>query len=74
MARRPVALRHLLPRLVPAAFMKCKAEKRDPKLCLAEGQAVTDCTYGLISELHRKAPREFDEYAQVNPKGGRPSA
>lgn len=46
-----------------SAFMRCKKEKRDPSLCLAEGQAVMDCSYSLISDLHRKAPAEFDEYA-----------
>jgi len=46
------------------AFMKCKAEKRDPALCLKEGEAVTNCTYSLLADLHKRAPTEFDEYAQ----------
>ena len=58
--------RYDTPPLPPAAFMRCKKEKRDPSLCLAEGQAVMDCSYSLISDLHRKAPAEFDEYAYVS--------
>ena len=46
------------------AYMACKKEKRDPSACLRAGEALKQCSYGVLAHLHQKAPQQFDAYAQ----------
>lgn len=43
--------------------MLCRDELKDPRKCLKEGKAVTDCTYRFFCELKKNCCTEFEQYA-----------
>lgn len=45
------------------AFFKCKDAHDHPSKCLDEGKAVHGCVYASLTELQKKAPKEFGAYA-----------
>jgi len=45
-------------------FMKCKGAKGgEPSACVAEGEAVHKCVYGLYKDISGKTAKEFKDYA-----------
>ena len=44
--------------------MLCMTEERDPRKCLHEGRAVSDCAFEFFGLLKANCPRQFEEYAE----------
>lgn len=45
-------------------FMKCKTADGNPTACVAQGEGVHACVYGLYKEISAKAPKQFSAFAE----------
>jgi len=42
--------------------MLCSAEEKDPRKCLAEGRAVTNCAFDFFNKIRTECMQEFTDY------------
>lgn len=43
--------------------MLCRDELKDPRKCIAEGKAVTNCALNFFRKLKKTCNNEFEQYA-----------
>lgn len=43
--------------------MLCRKELKDPRKCLAEGKAVTNCALDFFRKIKKSCAEEFMQYA-----------
>jgi NADH dehydrogenase (ubiquinone) 1 alpha subcomplex subunit 8 len=44
-------------------FMLCRNELNDPRKCISEGKAVTNCALDFFRKIKKTCSKEFAQYA-----------